>query len=362
MKLKSPRRSGLELLRIIAMVMIVAAHLSQRGNWAWLNTGSELTPNQFFMNIIICFGQVGVAIFFAITGYFLYNSKTYNWKRVFKVLRPTWFYSLLFLIIAFIIGLPSANFSWPLNSSIAHSLFPITTNAYWFISTYVALYLLFPYLKIWLDNLNTKKLLRLILILAGLFIIPNLISYIFADVSSFIFSIPAALFYAIVGYAAHRYEKQLLIIKNSRLILINLSGIAIYTLSSIIIHLATTRLGYHNINNNILIDTMSLPCMLTSVPLVIIFSRMRFINRFINYLASLVFGVYLIHSNTFFIEYVWQQHDLLRTAAASSYSPLHFLLYFSITFLLVFFGCVIVEAIRNLIVTVIFKHLPHKLT
>lgn len=352
---KKTRKSGLELLRIIAMIMIVASHLSQRGNWSWLSTDTGLTPNQLSMNIIICFGQVGVAIFFAITGYFLYNSKTYNLKRIFKILRPTWFYSLSFLIVAFLISLPSANFSWPLNTLVAHSLFPITTKAYWFISAYVALYLLLPYLKIWLDNLGDKQLFSLLLLLAGFFIIPNLVSYISADISSLIFAIPAALFYAISGYTVHRCKNTVSQFNSLHLILISLSGIIVYILSSIAIYFANTHLNYVNINNNILIDTMSLPCIITSIPLVILFSRFKFTNKLINYVASLVFGVYLIHSNDFFIEFVWQKQDLLHTAAASNFSFLHFLIYFIATVILIFCGCAIVEAFRKSLIQLFLK-------
>ncbi len=355
MRSKKARESGLELLRIIAMFMIVASHLSQNGNWAWLNTSSDLTLNQFLMNVVICFGQVGVAIFFSITGYYLYNSKTHNLKRIFKILRPTWFYSLSFLILAFLTHSPSATLSWPLNSLIAHSIFPIATNAYWFVSTYIALYLLLPYIKIWLDNLNDKKLFSLLFLFAGLYIIPNLISYIFADVASHIFVIPAALFYTITGYTICRCKNKISRLSNLHLILICLSGIIIYILSSMAINFANTHLNYININNYILIDTMSLPCIITSIPLVVLFSRLKFINRFINYLASLVFGVYLIHSNGFFIEFVWQKQDLLHTTVASNYNFLHFTVYFIITVLLIFCSCVIIEALRKLLIQLFLK-------
>ncbi|MBR3329551.1 acyltransferase [Candidatus Saccharibacteria bacterium] len=349
------RQSGLELLRIIAMIFIVASHLSQRGNWSWIITDIPLSFNQFFMNIVICFGQVGVAIFFTITGYFLYNSKNYNWKRIFKILRPTWFYSFTFLFLALLFFPSLINFSLPLNQSTAHLIFPVTTNAYWFISAYISLYLLLPYLKIWLDNLNSKKLLRLILIVAGIFIIPNFLSYFVADTSSFILAIPSAIFYTIVGYTIHRYKNNLLQLKNNKLLLISLSGIILYVISSLLIHFATTRLNYTNINNNILIDTMSLPCMLTSVPLVIFFSRLKFINKFINYIAGLVFGIYLVHSNSIFIDVIWRQQDLLRTFIASNYSPIHFILYFISTTIIIFCISAIIEASRKLLTKIISK-------
>ena len=355
MKTKPIRQSGLELLRIIAMIMIVAAHLSQRGNWAWVGTGTPLSLNHFFMNIVICFGQVGVAIFFTITGYFLYNSKNYSWKRIFKIVRPTWFYSLFFLLLALLFAPSLINFSLPLNSTTAHLVLPITTNAYWFISAYISLYLLLPYLKIWLDNLDNKKLLKLIIIIAGIFILPNILSYSLTDTSSFIFSIPSAIFYAIIGYTIHRHEKVLLQLKNIKLIFISFSGIIIYIISSLLIYFAITRLNYVNINNNILIDAMSLPCMLTSIPLVIFFSRLKFMNKFINYIASLVFGIYLIHSNGIFINLVWGQHDLLRTSVASNYSPIHFILYFIFTVIIIFCVPAIIEAFRKLLTKTILK-------
>ena len=337
------------------MVLIVASHLSQRGNWAWSNTSTSLSFNQFLMNVVLCFGQVGVAIFFSITGYFLYNSKHCDWRRVFKVLRPTWFYSIVSLLLTLTFMPSLITPSLPFSKIEASFIFPVTTNAYWFIGAYVSLSLLLPYLKTWLDNLTGKKLLRLILIIAGIYIIPNFISYSIADKSSTIFPIPSGVFYTIVGYTIHRYESKLLRLNGQRLILISLSGVIIYAISSLMIHLATTKLDYTNINNNILIDTMSLPCMLTSIPMIIVFSRLKFINKCVNYLASLVFGVYLIHSNSFFIYAVWRKYDLLRTSTASNYSPLHFIVYFVITLAIVFIASAAIEALRGLLVRLISK-------
>lgn len=355
MRTKTIRQSGLELLRIIAMIIIVASHLSQRGNWAWIGTNDSLSINQLFINVIICFGQVGVAIFFSITGYFLYNSKNLHWKRIFKIARPTWFYSFSFLLFAIIFTPSLVNFSFPLNQLTVHSILPIITNAYWFISTYISLYLILPYLKIWLDTLTDKKLFKLITIIAGIFIIPNILSYSIADTSSFILPIPSAIFYTIVGYTICRCKEKLLKHKNSKLLFISISGIILYIISSLLIHLATTKFNYTNINNNILIDAMSLPCMLTSIPLVIIFSRLKFTNRFINYLASLVFGIYLIHSNGILINLIWQQNDILQTSIASNYSPIHFILYFIATVIIIFCASAIIETLRKLLTKAILN-------
>lgn len=344
------RFSGIELLRIFAMFLIVASHLSQRGNWSWLGGMEGYSLKQLLMDWVICFGQVGVAIFFAITGYFVFNSKGYNWRRIFTIWRPTIFYSLTFLILARVLRVSGSDFTWPLGSEFARSIFPVSLNAYWFVSSYIVLHLLLPYIKTLLDNLEYKEIRKLIIVAACVSIVPNFISYITTGVASVVFSIPSAVFYAIVGYSVHRFEGRLKAVPSWKLMSVSIIGFIMYLVLSLLIRLAASRLGYVNLNNNILIDTLCLPCMLSSIPLVVVFSRMRFVNAFINYVSSLTFGVYLIHSNVFFVSYLWRQNDYLMTFNASHYHFLGFCFYFVGSVVLIFGFSSIVEALRKIIV------------
>ena len=350
-KTKKKRYSGIELLRIISMLLIVAAHLSQRGNWSWNNDNEGYSLNWALMNWIICFGQVGVAIFFCITGYFSYSSKNYNWRRIFTVWRPAIFYSLAFLVLAIVLKMPDAELSFPLNIRIMKSVFPVTMNAYWFVSSYIVLSILMPYLKGFLDSLDFKKIFKLILIMALVSIVPNMISYVFAGISTSIFSFPSAIFYAIVGYSINRFQDKISRIGSVRLVVLSGIGFLLYLACSLAIRFASTRLNYSYLSNAILIDTMCLPCMLSSVPLVVVFSRLKFVSKFINYVASLTFGVYLVHSNVYVVSYIWEQNDFLRTFVASHFSFAHFLLYFSLTVFLVYGLSSVVEAVRKFIVS-----------
>ena len=70
-RIKNSRNASIELLRIIAMLMIVGNHLVYYGVWKeqiWIE-GTEL--NRWVVCILFPGGQVGVAVFFIITGYFL---------------------------------------------------------------------------------------------------------------------------------------------------------------------------------------------------------------------------------------------------------------------------------------------------
>lgn len=82
------RDSRFEIIRIISMIFIVMYHFTMYGNW----TKDSVIKIQFFRP----WGQVGVALFVMITGYFIANRQSsFNkaWKRVNKLWIKTLIYS-----------------------------------------------------------------------------------------------------------------------------------------------------------------------------------------------------------------------------------------------------------------------------
>lgn len=75
------RNSNIELLRIIAMFMIIASHYPHGLSGTDLGYGA----NRYFYSIFTAFGQVGVGIFLLIMGYFMIDQKMI-FKEVFKAL------------------------------------------------------------------------------------------------------------------------------------------------------------------------------------------------------------------------------------------------------------------------------------
>lgn len=95
-----------------------------------------------------------------ITGYFLIEKTDFRWKGFVNVWCITLFYSILSLL-AFAIFQP-VSLSFP---NIVKSLLPVTTSQYWFITTYLALLLLAPYLSKLVSGLNKRQYAALIAIL-----------------------------------------------------------------------------------------------------------------------------------------------------------------------------------------------------
>ncbi|MGN0729318.1 acyltransferase family protein [Treponema sp.] len=97
-KVIKTRQSNFELLRIFAMVMIVASHLAVHGVQQVLLDSKYLayTGGSFVNQLFTCFlpagGGIGVALFFMITGFFMCRKENSSVK---KVVVQAVFYSIL---------------------------------------------------------------------------------------------------------------------------------------------------------------------------------------------------------------------------------------------------------------------------
>lgn len=76
-----------------------------------------------------------------ISGFFLIERNQYRWNGILMTIVHTMFYSLVFLAIAEVFGIEVTN------ENLAKSIFPIHLWGYWFVTTYVGLLLVAPLLS-----------------------------------------------------------------------------------------------------------------------------------------------------------------------------------------------------------------------
>lgn len=99
MELKTQRNSNIELLRIIAMLMIVAHHyVTDSLPSYYLSDG----PNKWLSELLYSYGKTGVNIFVLITGYYMVNM-SFSIKRPLKIIGQVWFYSAMTLLVCLMI-------------------------------------------------------------------------------------------------------------------------------------------------------------------------------------------------------------------------------------------------------------------
>lgn len=141
------RNSAFELLRIVAMFMIVWGH-------CMLTTAQNQEPYLGTLDnigwFVGAFTACAVNLFFLLTGYFT-NSKNFRVNRVIFIWIKTIFYSIgIYLVVSLLNG----TFAW---KEFITFCFPIFMKKYWYMQTYIVLALLSPYISYTLEHLDKKK-------------------------------------------------------------------------------------------------------------------------------------------------------------------------------------------------------------
>lgn len=159
------RKAGIEYLRIIAMICIIADHF-------WLFTGAldnvkPFTFNYYMIWFLEAIGYIGVDCYVLISGYFLIKSK-FSWKKVISLIAEVWLYSVLTWFVLLIM-------KQDIKYSLINVLLPVSTRQYWFVTDYIALYILSPFINYGLEKLEKKNFLELIVVLILMFSIWELL-------------------------------------------------------------------------------------------------------------------------------------------------------------------------------------------
>ena len=149
------RNLGIELFRIVCMLLIIAFHMSDHGVIS-INSSMPITGNWLTLALARLGGAIGNCAFVIIGGYLL-CMKEFDSRRVIKLWLQTLFYSIICGLIAFKIGVIDVSVK-----SIIMMLLPITYNEYWFISSYLILMLLVPFLNPLLKGMSRNHILLFI--------------------------------------------------------------------------------------------------------------------------------------------------------------------------------------------------------
>ena len=167
------RQSNFELLRIIAMLMIVAHHYAAFGFYA-----EELafSRNKIFVDIFGMAGHVGVDLFVLISAYFMATAR-FRLKKLLMLMGNVWFYSLGITAVFLLTGLAA-----PGREVLKQAIFPLLTSCYWFASYYVLLMLFSPFLNAMTARLDRRSHGALCLLCVALcMLLPEFLHLRFAD-------------------------------------------------------------------------------------------------------------------------------------------------------------------------------------
>lgn len=151
------RQQNFELLRIIAMFMIVISHVSTHHILA--NEVEVSGFNELLLTILRSLIFICVNIYILITGYFSIHSTKLKFRKLVNIALLPGFISAILLIILMLFGVVDFNI-WAIIAKIPSVLI----GEYWFISNYFALYMFIPILNKIFHLLSKRDLQQLLLL------------------------------------------------------------------------------------------------------------------------------------------------------------------------------------------------------
>lgn len=334
---KKQRNSSIEVLRIIAMLLIIISHFSVHGVDDFTPI-CDLTPcfNKYLLQSTQL-GSLSVDIFVMITGYFCVKS-TFRVEKLIKLILQVFFYSMLIFIVFTATGL--AEFSI---KALITSFFPAIFKKYWFFTAYLLLYMLTPFINKYLNAENRKN--HLILIIILLFVLRYIPLVVSAINESSQGSIEFAEFFLsyIVGAYLRLYPDNFLNKKNNSVIALIVCSVL--TVSSVgAITFASKYVSALSNHITMFYGRTSTLIIIIAASSLIISSKINIgENKFINAVSACTFGVYLIHDNKYVRNFLW--NDIVH-AADHVYSKT-LVLYIIAVALSVFIVCVAIDFIRQ---------------
>lgn len=174
------RESGIELLKIFAILLIITNHVVQTlcepNDYVtyhdYLMDISHATRNiqQLILAMLRYSGVFGNTLFFVCSAWFLCDRQISNKKKICYMIADVYVFSIAFLGIAFIV-----NHGHIAAKLIIKELFPTTFANNWYITCYILFLLLYPWLNMIISKMTQTQLLRSCILLALLYIVVNFI-------------------------------------------------------------------------------------------------------------------------------------------------------------------------------------------
>lgn len=351
--MKAKRVKNYEILRILAMLMIVSLHYLSKGG-ALANPAGELTGSGYAAWLIEAFCLAAVNVYVLISGYFgigelelsekLVKIKVQDiFKRTLRIYLQVWFYSVVLGVIFLVTGQQE----FDIYTAFMY-VFPLSTEHYWFATAYLLLTIFMPFLNAGFDKMEKCAVEVVLLCMLVIFsvaktVLPMQLPWDHKGYDAFWF-----VFLYLTGAYIRRYGMKW-ITNRTRALLLYMSSTLLVFASMLLIRFLYQKTGS-------LVDFVSygysynfLFTYLASIGLFMIFMPKADVSQkecssFLQTISSATFGVYLIHEHVN-VRYLWP--TWFQSAEYATGSVPVFLLHMVGTVLLVYVVCTMIEIVRG---------------
>lgn len=347
---KRERDSGMELLRIFAILLVIGVHMFSYGGFydACKAVGGHVHSTALLMKIAT---RSAVNIFVLITGYFMVD-RPFDLKKSLRrsagVYQKMLFYSVVLTVVFLCLGseylIARGKLMEPWQA-VLKGLFPVTSQTWYFLTNYLLLCLLIPFLNMGLQML-TKKEFRLLLILLVLLLCvwPTVLpmrpfKYVFEPFGYKGFLTGKNIFHFVLMYILGGYLSFFTAPRKRS----NFWFLGGAVGSLLLNYLLFTRLpGWFNYSEVALMYSNPL-VIANAVFLLLFFRDVHFRSRLVNLLASTTLGVYAISEFRFLRTYLWRWIHFDKADCGNVFKNV---LAVAAAALAVFLACAVIDLLR----------------
>ena len=328
------RERNFEVMRTWAMFSIVIYHCMCHGIGSDYAFDLQLPVSLFnftFSDFILVIGSIAVNLYVLVSGYFLVNAR-FKVSRIIRTWVSALFYSVIITTMFLLLSLEP----WSI-VTLGKSFFPLSTDAYWFVTQYIGLLILSPFLAMLVRQLSYRQYVAL-LIGMGLMVLSVIPDFPLGkrfsishgnSVWSFVY-----LFF-IAGFIRLHLKR----IPMGKLV-VTVLGLALLTMVSEMV------LGIHNGVGHLLWFNYNGILLFLSVA-VFVFIRQQQIPEtgiwsLMVKVAPYTFGVYLIHDHLLMRDWIWK--TLSMTSYANQWI---YVLAVMVVCVLIFAICILIDTVRK---------------
>ena len=348
-----PKMANIELLRCIAMMMVVVLHYLGKSSLLADLTKENMGSVGVAAWVLESFCIVAVNLYMLISGYFLCES-SFKLSRLLKLLLQVFTYSVVIGLVAAALGLvPAEELTIYYYVQI---LFPVSMGHYWFLTAYVFLYLLLSFLTMAVKRMTKGQMKLALGLLLFVFCVLKSILPVRLDMDEKGYDCLWYICVFMVAAYIRKFGVPFLQKKGRGIILYLLNVVLIFT-GVFVLRFVYLRTGSLGLLLSVCMEYNHVLVLLASVGLFAAFLRVRVndkISGVICEIAPYTLGVYLLHENLG-VRYAWQ-----KWLGAEQVSNVGMLLLFTLLAVLVVFAVgIFVEYLRTMLMKGLHKVFMH---
>lgn len=345
------RKSNIELLRIIGMLMVLAHHFVVSSGIMDAFELGDTSINYIFLNLWGMWGKTAINIFVMISGFFMCTSDL-TVKRYCKILFECLFYQFSIYLILLLAGYETIGPERLFN--LFFGIFRNANGSGSFISSFLIFYLFIPFINIYVQKLTKKDFTNFLLLLL----------FVFTGLSTFFFNkvIFGEVFWFITVYLIGAYLRiyppmwATSLKASVRFLIASL----LFSYVSVLFMIFVGSLVHSGSPMYFFYDANKLGAVLVSTALLSTFKNLTVpYSKVINLFAKTTFGVLLIHvSSSAMRDFLW--YDLLHVNTMSALSTVSLMINSVFICAVIYLVCSLIDIVR--IFTVerwVFDHFDH---